>query len=121
MRPLAERRQKHAALRDVAGMIRSLDYAAASAADAPPGWPEAWHAMAVRQFVEGYRAAAGSAPFLPVTPDAFERALAVFEVEKAAYEVVYEANHRPDWIGIPRRGLVRAVSRLARSAPAGAA
>jgi len=36
----------------------------------------------------------------------------VFEVEKAAYEIVYEANNRPDWIAIPKRGLISAAARL---------
>ena len=103
LRPLDERRRKHTPLRDVAGMLRSLGYAAASAT-APDGWEEQAHVA----FLDGYRSAAGAAPFLPADATAFTRALAVLELEKAAYEVVYEANNRPDWIKIPVRGLVRA-------------
>lgn len=113
LRPLAERRLKHAALRDVAGVLRSLEYAAASAR--PPGgeaWSEAWRREAAEAFLGGYRAVSADASFVPTGDAAFRRALAVFEVEKAAYEVVYEANHRPDWIAIPRRGLVSAAARL---------
>ena len=84
-------------------MLRSLGYAAASAT-APDGWEEQAHVA----FLDGYRSAAGAAPFLPADATAFTRALAVLELEKAAYEVVYEANNRPDWIKIPVRGLVRA-------------
>ena len=102
LRPLEERRRKHTPLRDVAGMLRSLGYAAASA-PAPEGWEEPARAA----FLEGYRAAAGRAPFLPGADLDFTRALAVLELEKAAYEVVYEANNRPDWIAIPLRGLLR--------------
>jgi len=103
LRPLAERRQKHTPLRDVAGMLRSLGYAAASA-DAPAGWEERARAA----FTAGYLGAAERAPFLPAEATALTRALAVLELEKAAYEVVYEANNRPDWIAIPVRGLERA-------------
>ena len=111
LRPLEERRRKHTPLRDVAGMLRSLGYAAATAG-APAGWEE----QARAAFLDGYRAAAGRAPFLPVDATALARALAVLEVEKAAYEIVYEANNRPDWIQIPVRGLQRAARAV--SAPA---
>ncbi|HEU5194162.1 MAG TPA: sugar phosphotransferase, partial [Methylomirabilota bacterium] len=60
LRPLEERRRKHTPLRDVAGMLRSIGYAAASA-PAPQGWEE----QARAAFLEGYGAAAGGAPFLP--------------------------------------------------------
>jgi len=113
LRPLEERRRKHTPLRDVAGMLRSLGYAAASA-PAPRGWEE----QARAAFLDGYRTAAGRAPFLPGDETAFTRALAVLEIEKAAYEIVYEANNRPDWVAIPARGLVSAAL---RSGPAAGA
>ena len=108
LRPLDERRRKHTPLRDVAGMLRSLGYAAASAR-APEGWEE----QARAAVLDGYRAAVQRAPFLPGEPAAFTRALAVLELEKAAYEVVYEANNRPDWIAIPVKGLQRAARAVA--------
>lgn len=124
LRPLAERRQKHSPLRDVAGVLRSIDYAATFApdngVDVRP-WAEAWANAAAREFVAGYHGGARGAGFMPDSAQAFARTVAVFELEKAAYEVVYEANHRPQWVHIPRRGLVRAASRLAPSASAGAA
>src|SRR5712692_10226054 len=113
LRPLAERRLKHTPLRDVAGILRSLEYAAVSAQ--PPGGEtgvEAWQRAAAEAFLGGYRAVTAGAAFTPASDAAFRPALAVFEVEKAAYEIVYEANHRPDWIAIPRRGLVSAAARL---------
>jgi maltokinase len=113
LRPLAERRRRHTPLRDVAGLLRSLGYAAASVA-APAGWED----DSRRAFLEGYRAAAGGASFLPPTEMAVGRALAVLEIEKAAYEIVYEANNRPDWLAIPVRGLVSAAL---RSGPAAGA
>jgi trehalose synthase-fused probable maltokinase len=111
LRPLEERRRKHAAPRDVAGMLRSIDYAAASTPDAAASL-ETWEADAARAFLDGYRAAAGTASFLPPSDEALGDVVAVFELEKAAYEIVYEANNRPDWIAIPRRGLLSAIARL---------
>jgi predicted trehalose synthase len=108
LRPLAERRRKHTPLRDVAGLLRSLGYAAASA-PAPTGWEE----RARDAFLDGYRDAAAGAPFLPRGTADLARVVAVLEVEKAAYEIVYEADHRPDWITIPLGGLVRAARAVA--------
>jgi trehalose synthase-fused probable maltokinase len=122
LRPFDERRRKHAALRDVAGMLRSIDYAAATGV--PVGleaWSSAWRAAAAEEFVAAYRAGAAGAMFVPDSERAFDAAVAVFELEKAAYEVVYEANNRPDWIGIPTRGLDRALSAISGRAAAGAA
>jgi len=115
LRPLAERRQKHTPLRDVAGLLRSLGYAAAGA-PAPAGW----EAAAREAFLTAYRTTAGSAPFLPATAAALGQALAVLEVEKAAYEIVYEANNRPDWVAIPVRGLVTAAAARRSGREAGA-
>jgi predicted trehalose synthase len=117
VRPLQERRRKHAAVRDAAGLMRSLDYAAAVAARREGGddlaaWRDVWTAEAERAYLTGYRATAADAAFVPATDSGFLAALAAFELEKAAYEVVYEANHRPDWRDIPRRGLLRAAARL---------
>ena len=117
LRPLAERRRKHTPLRDVAGMLRSIGYAAASAA-LPPAERERWEADARAAYVDAYRAATAGARFVPESEAAFTRALAVFEVEKAAYEIVYEANNRPDWLPIPLAGFVSATSALRRSAGA---
>jgi predicted trehalose synthase len=116
LRPLAERRRKHTPLRDVAGLLRSLGYAAATAR-ARAGWEAAARAA----FVAAYREAADGAPFLPADDAAFTRTLAVLEVEKAAYEIVYEANNRPDWVAIPVRGLVSATEALRSGRAAGAA
>jgi predicted trehalose synthase len=112
LRSLDERRRKHAALRDVAGMLRSIDYAFASTPGPSP--PGDWQADAAHAFLAGYRAAAGAAPFVPPSAEAFRDVVAVFELEKAAYEIVYEANNRPAWIEIPKRGLLGAAARLGR-------
>jgi maltose alpha-D-glucosyltransferase/alpha-amylase len=122
LRPLAERRRKHAPLRDVAGMLRSIAYAAETVRTAAASsWADAWEREARTAFLDGYLSTAARAPFLPEDGAAALRAVAAFEVEKAAYEVVYEANNRPDWIAIPLRGLVSAAAALRPSRAAGAA
>ena len=106
-RPLPERRLKRSPLRDVAGMLRSFSYAAAGSrilrgVPAPEGWEDAARAA----YLEGYRERADRA-LLPPGQDAIDRLLAVFELEKAVYELRYELNNRPDWVGIPVAGIVR--------------
>jgi trehalose synthase-fused probable maltokinase len=122
LRPLAERRQKHAPLRDVAGLLRSIAYAAETVRSTVPGaWVDAWEREARTAFLGGYLETAPRAPFLPEDEAAVLRAVAAFEVEKAAYEIVYEANNRPEWIAIPLRGLVNATAALRPPRAAGAA
>ena len=122
LRPLAERRQKHAPLRDVAGMLSSIAYAAEAVRAVTPGpWIDAWEHEARAAFLGGYFSTAARAPFLPEDEAGARRVLAAFEVEKAAYEVVYEANNRPSWIAIPLRGVVSAASALRPARTAGAA
>lgn len=127
LRPLAERRAKQAALRDLAGLVRSIEYAAVTAGRdagstaAADAWSAAWSAEATRVVAEAYRAAAGNARFLPRSDEAFAAASAAFRLEKAAYEVVYEANNRPEWLPIPVRGLLTASREVLRRAAAGAA
>jgi trehalose synthase-fused probable maltokinase len=121
LRSLEERRRKHTPLRDVAGMLRSLHYAIASAGVASPEPAGAWEADMRRAFLAGYSTAARNAPFLPATDEDFTRGVAVFELEKAAYEIVYEANNRPQWVEIPVRGFLRATSSPEARRAAGAA
>lgn len=98
LRPLAERNEPDLALRDVAGMLRSFDYAAASAGgDHAAGWAE----RSRRAFLDGYGAAVGRHP---EEDAALLRALVL---DKALYEAVYEARNRPDWLAIPVEGVLR--------------
>ncbi len=114
LRPLEERRAKHAALRDVAGMLRSLAYAAAAAGRAVPeggrasaqGHLSAWEAEASRAYLEAYMEAARGGAFLPADRAAAERVLRFFMLEKALYEVAYELANRLDWVGIPLGGVL---------------
>jgi trehalose synthase-fused probable maltokinase len=98
-RPLAERRAPASPLRDVAGMLRSLDYAAHASApeEARPDERQAWLRGARAAFLDGYGA---------VSPED-EPLLAAFELEKACYEIVYEANNRPNWTWLPLEALER--------------
>jgi trehalose synthase-fused probable maltokinase len=106
-RPLPERRLKRSPLRDVAGMLRSFSYAAAGVRilrGTEP--PEDWEQRARETYLEGYRERVDSA-LLPPGQQATDQLLAVFELEKAVYELRYELNNRPDWVGIPVAGIVR--------------
>ncbi len=101
-RSLAERRMKRSPLRDVAGMLRSFTYAAA-VAGVPGGAVED---EARTEFLAGYDAAVQGSG-LPATPDATDRLLQIFELEKAVYELRYELANRPDWVPVPVAGIVR--------------
>jgi maltose alpha-D-glucosyltransferase/alpha-amylase len=111
-RPLAERRAKHCALRDVAGMVRSLDYAAATAfgeGGAVQEAGETWRRLAVDVFLDAYLEAtrAAAARLVPASRPALGAALAAFALDKALYEVRYEIDNRPTWVEVPLRGLER--------------
>jgi maltokinase len=106
-RPLHERRRKRSPLRDVAGMLRSFAYVASAAEmqrDAPA--PEGWEDRVREVFLEGYFDTIDHA-LLPPGQDATAKLLAVFELEKAVYELRYELNNRPDWVTIPVAGIAR--------------
>ena len=116
-RPLEERRAKQSVLRDVAGMLRSFDYAVRLSmrefrADdlavrmSVQRWADAWRAEVRSLFVSAYRETLGDSPVVPRDPDAMLRALAVFELEKAIYEMGYEMNNRPEWIWVPLQGVL---------------
>ena len=113
-RPIEQRRAKDLALRDVAGVLRSFDYASAVASSILPAGADTERALAAERYAEFRdRAAttflAGYAGTDEATPDPL---LDLFLLEKAAYEVAYEAANRPDWIGVPIAGLARAAARL---------
>lgn len=112
-RPLEERRRHHCALKDVAGMLRSFDYAAASAARTADG-TGGRRASAMRQaFLLGYLSTADRAGgrFLPGGAGARAMWTGLFELEKALYEVEYELNNRPSWAAIPLAALARLAGR----------
>jgi maltokinase len=106
-RPLIERRRKRSPLRDVAGMLRSFAYAA-SASDMQRGnpAPEGWEERAREAFLGGYTEAVDSV-LMPPGEGPTRTTLSIFELEKAVYELRYELNNRPDWVGIAVAGIVR--------------
>jgi maltose alpha-D-glucosyltransferase / alpha-amylase len=121
-RSLEERRRKHSPLRDVAGMIRSADYAGHSvlnriggkAAERNAGMVSAvreWRSVVTRAFIGGYRDATDQVPSVPDKEAALRGLLELFIIEKALYELRYESDNRPDWLDVPVYGLLE----LARS------
>src|SRR5690606_4168583 len=116
LRALAERNLPDLALRDVAGMLRSFDYAAGSVSQERDLDREAWAAACRQAFLDGYAAEAGE------DPREHADLLDALELDKALYEVVYEARNRPTWIGIPVAAVERILDRRrAGSAPPAAA
>jgi trehalose synthase-fused probable maltokinase len=108
LRPLAERSEPDVTLRDVAGMLRSFDYVAGSLADTPQAATVAdWAREARDAFVDGYSARSGR------DLRAERVLLDAFELDKALYEVSYEARNRPDWVGIPASAIQRLANRSA--------
>lgn len=117
-RPIAARRAKHCALRDVAGMLRSLDYARHTALGMADGGSldepvaavlAAWQRQTAAAYLSAYRATARDQPFLPRRAALFEATLAAFELDKALYEAWYELNNRPSWLPIPLAHLASAL------------
>jgi maltose alpha-D-glucosyltransferase/alpha-amylase len=114
-RSLAERRAKNSPLRDVAGMLRSFNYARhAALARVAAQRPErvailephaaAWETEAERVFLEGYEEAAFEGG-LYGSADEARALLELFTLEKACYELRYELENRPDWVHVPLRGI----------------
>ncbi len=119
-RPLNERRAKYPALRDVAGMLRSLDYAAAAAlhelaavraesVSLLEALAEDWRRRAKSAFLEGYRAAIQDCPCYPADAIVAARLLDLFLLDKGLYEICYESSHRISWIRIPVSGVIELV------------
>ncbi|WHS58497.1 maltose alpha-D-glucosyltransferase [Pseudomonas sp. G2-4] len=123
-RPLHERRGKHSPYKDVSGVLRSFDYAAAmaihlntvdSTADADAARQrvaDRYLKEAREAFVQAYRLAAASLAHEWKDAEGEDAALALFGLEKAAYEVAYEAENRPAWLPVPLHGLYGLLSGL---------
>ncbi len=116
-RPIAERRTKLSPMKDVAGMLRSLGYAAYSGLIAHTTrrpedwnslepWARLWERSMSAEFLRAYRSTIKDAPFLPSSDDGFRKLLAVFLLDKALYELSYELDHRPTWVRIPLMGIL---------------
>jgi maltose alpha-D-glucosyltransferase/alpha-amylase len=120
-RPLEERRRKAPAARDVAGLVRSIDYSTTAALDralkvmadeqgklAPA--LNSWRDRATASFLDAYRETMGRARLWPGEAKAAGRLLNFFLLEKAIYEIEYELAHRPDWLRVPLTGALRILS-----------
>jgi trehalose synthase-fused probable maltokinase len=112
LRQLAERRAKHSPLRDVAGMLRSLDYAASTAlgrvgkaSDSDRLRLEKWTTEAADVYLEQYLSTAKGSAGCPADRAEALRLVTFFTLEKALYEVLYELANRPEWVGIPLRSV----------------
>jgi maltose alpha-D-glucosyltransferase/alpha-amylase len=116
-RPIAERRAKLSPMKDVAGMVRSLGYAAYSGLIAYTArrpedwkslepWAQLWERSTGAEFLRAYRNTVQDARFLPSSDDGFRKLLAVFLLDKALYELSYELNNRPTWVRIPLIGIL---------------
>lgn len=116
-RPLAERRAKHSPLKDVAGMLRSFSYAAfvglthyttrrpEDFAQLEP-WARIWENSVSGEFLRAYRETVGDSRIVPGSEQGFNTLLAIYMLDKALYELVYELNNRPAWIRIPLHGIL---------------
>jgi maltose alpha-D-glucosyltransferase/alpha-amylase len=120
-RNVAERREKTSPLRDVAGMFRSFDYAAWSALErvrATHGQIDphvrarafAWRDAAAQNFLSAYWPRAARGGLLPEDIEARRNLLELFLLQKAFYEIGYEAANRPTWLPIPVRGVLDLLS-----------
>src|SRR5262249_6185374 len=114
-RPLSERKLKRSALRDVAGMMRSFQYAAYCALWQPSmrtedvpfleRWADLWYRHMGSVFLGSYLKTAGSAVFTPQNSEDLQIMLEAYLLDKAVYEIGYELNNRPTWVVIPVRGI----------------
>lgn len=114
-RPMAERLRPSSPLRDVAGMLRSFHYASRAVLvergrDIDPGLAklaEAWEARATDAFWRGYMSVPEVERLLPADEISRQALTSAFELDKAVYELGYEAAHRPAWVGIPASAIER--------------
>lgn len=108
-KPLEIRRAKSSPMRDVAGLLRSLDYAAGASGIANMDFVNEMSDV----FLNAYRAVLDRAPRPWVNAGEQQtHLLDLFLLEKCAYEVCYEAANRPDWLAIPLRGFVEIIRRI---------
>ncbi|MGQ9591644.1 MAG: maltose alpha-D-glucosyltransferase, partial [Planctomycetota bacterium] len=119
-RPLAERRIKRSPLQDVAGMLRSFDYAAhwslreeekkggipAAKVRELEAWARYWRRWAGVIFLQAYLERARRKDFLPPSEEDLWALLEAHVLEKTVYEIGYELDNRPEWVSIPTRGLL---------------
>jgi trehalose synthase-fused probable maltokinase len=120
-RAISERRIKRSPLQDVAGMLRSFHYAAfapllgenkiqAEDAQRMSIWAESWNTWVADRYLRKYFETAGAASYLPQSQQEIQTVLELHLLEKAIYELGYELNNRPTWVGIPLQGISKLLS-----------
>ncbi len=129
-RRLGERRIKRSPLRDVAGMIRSFHYAALRGQesgvlrpeDLPvlKEWARSWYLWVSAIYLKSYLETMAATPILPQSREGMRVFLDAYLLDKALYEVNYELNNRPDWVGLPLQGILQMLQAGAESVKAGA-
>lgn len=120
LRPLPQRSLPDSPLRDVAGMLRSLDYVGGAVALEQGADASVWVQAARAAFLEGCTGAAdGMTGTTGPDAEALDTLLAAFEADKAVYEALYESRNRPDWLPIPLAALERISARSATKGRSG--
>jgi maltose alpha-D-glucosyltransferase/alpha-amylase len=121
VKSLSERRIKQSPLKDVAGMVRSLYYAAYVVLMQRTHvreedityllpWAQAWYRYHVKIFLDSYLKGVQGAPFLPTDQQEIDIMLQAFMLDKALYELGYEVNNRPEWLSIPLQAIAELVA-----------
>jgi maltose alpha-D-glucosyltransferase/alpha-amylase len=117
---IAERRAKQSPMKDVAGMLRSFEYAAYSellnvCRDQPEAferlepWARIWRTWTSATFLGSYRKTAAESILLPADTEPTRRLLDLFMLEKLLFELKYELDYRPNWVRIPLFGIIQLI------------
>ena len=118
-RPVSERKIKRSVFRDISGMLRSLDYAAfnvlqktqsvfrAEECHSLAPWADRWSFYVGQHFLDSYFEKTRGSDIVPQEPIQREHLMRAYLMNKAVYELNYELNNRPDWAGIPLRGILK--------------
>jgi maltose alpha-D-glucosyltransferase/alpha-amylase len=123
-RPVVDRRARQSALRDLAGMVESLRYAAYAGlfgyTATRPGdfdrlepWARFWTIWTSVVFLRSYRSVVGNAAFMPDTPAKFIAGLSLFIAEQALRDLENELRYRPEWLRVPLGTLTRVLGKTA--------
>ncbi len=114
-RPLGERRLKRSPLKDVAGMLRSFNYAAfspliqqkiAGEYEELEHWAKLWTYYTSKIFLDAYLEHISPSAIIPEDKSEIEKLLSLYLLEKAVYEIGYEIDNRPSWLAIPIKGIL---------------
>jgi len=118
-RPISERKIKRSVFRDISGMLRSFDYAAFNVLQKTQSvfrpeechslepWADRWSFYVGQHFLDSYFEKTMGSDIVPQEPIQREHLMRAYLMNKAVYELNYELNNRPDWAGIPLRGILK--------------